>query len=313
MKHVYINPQTQVVIDQLGQRGLDEVSEHSIEEIRESASKLFAELGPANRDVYKDEYIFVPGPEGDIRCRMIVPREPTAPMPVLLYFIGGTFAHKTAYEFGGTPHVLATEANCIMIIPEHRLPPENRYPAAFDDCYAVYKWLLRHAGEINGDVRRIAVGGGSSAGNIAATVCQDAKADGIPQPVLQWLDVPLLDHMSETPSVQQMDYLVDRDSLRFGSDILFGDQEWALRASPLRAPDVSGLAPAYITTAELDPLVDEARAYAIRLRNAGVPTTYICYEGQIHGFSGMGGIIDEGLMMIYQAAGVLRYAFSKGR
>jgi len=312
--HAYVNPQTLAVIAQLEQRNLDEVAEQTVETIREAASKLFEDLGPPPRPVYKDEYVHIPGPAGEIRCRVITPVEPTGPMPVLLYFIGGTFAHLTAYEFGGTPTIIASEANCIMIIPEHRMPPENVFPAGFDDCFATYKWLLENAGEINGDPKRIAVGGGSSAGTNAAAVCLDAKAEGLPQPVLQWLDVPFLDPIGEFASIHQMDYLVNRDALRFGSTIHFGHdnwREWPLRAAPLRAEDVSGLAPAYITTAELDPLVDDGKAYTIRLRNAGVPCTHICYEGQIHGFSGMGGIIEEGLLMIHQAAGVLRYAFNK--
>lgn len=316
IKHVYINPQTQAVLEQLGQRNLEDVPAQTIESIRESASQLFEQLGPPAREVYSDEYIHIPGPAGEIRCRVVTPVEPTGPMPVLLYFIGGTFAHVTAYEMGGTPSVLASEANCIMVIPEHRMPPENLFPAGFDDCLATYKWLLESAGEIGGDPNCIAVGGGSSAGTHAAALCLDAKAEGLPQPVLQWLDIPLLDHIGESTSAHQMDYMINRDTLRFGSAIHFGHdnwQEWPLRASPLRAPDLTGLAPAYITTAELDPLVDEGKAYAVRLRKAGVPCTHLCYEGQIHGFSCMGGIIDEGLMFLYQAAGVLRYAFDKAK
>ena len=247
---------------------------------------------------------------------MVTPVEPTGPMPVLLYFIGGTFSMLSAYSMGGTPSVLASEANCIMVIPEHRMPPENLFPAGFDDCLATYKWLLESAGEIGGDPNCIAVGGGSSAGTHAAALCLDAKAEGLPQPVLQWLDIPLLDHMGESTSAHQMEYMLNRDTLRFGSAIHFGHdnwQEWPLRASPLRAPDLTGLAPAYITTAELDPLVDEGKAYAVRLRKAAVPCTHLCYEGQIHGFSAMGGIIDEGLMFLYQVAGVLRYAFDKAK
>ena len=244
MSHGYVNPQTQAVIDGLGERNLDDVSEQSIEVIREAASQLFTQLGPPPADIFKEEYIQVPGPAGDINCLTFTPTDPgEGKLPVLLYFIGG-----------------------------------------------------------------------SSAGTHAAALCLDAKEAGIRQPVLQWLDVPFLDQIGEFPSIHEMSYLVDRASLRWGASIHFGHdrwQEWGLRASPLRAPDLTGLAPAFITTAELDPLRDEGKAYAIRLRQAGVPCTHICYEGQIHGFSGMGGVIDEGLMFIYQAAGVLRYAFDK--
>jgi len=315
MSHGYVNPQTQAVIDGLGERNLDDVSEQSIEVIREAASQLFTQLGPPPADIFKEEYIQVPGPAGDINCLTFTPTDPgEGKLPVLLYFIGGTFSHQSAKELGGTPSVLAKQANCIVVIPEHRIPPENPFPAGFEDCFAVYRWLLDNAGEIHGDVNRIAVGGGSSAGTHAAALCLDAKEAGIRQPVLQWLDVPFLDQIGEFPSIHEMSYLVDRASLRWGAGIHFGHdrwQEWGLRASPLRAPDLTGLAPAFITTAELDPLRDEGKAYAIRLRQAGVPCTHLCYEGQIHGFSGMGGVIDEGLMFIYQAAGVLRYAFDK--
>ncbi len=315
ISHVYINPQTQAVIDQLASRNLDDVSAYDIDTIRESASQLFTQLGPPPRPMHSEEYIQVPGPAGDINCLVFTPFDPgEETLPVLLYFIGGTFSHQSAKELGGAPSVLAAESNCIIVIPEHRIPPENLFPAGFDDCFAVYKWLLENAGEISGDVDRIAVGGGSSAGTHAAAICLDAKEEGVRQPILQWLDVPFLDQIGEFPSVHENSYLVDRAALRFGAGIHFGHdnwREWGLRASPLRAPDVSGLAPAYITTAELDPLRDEGKAYAVRLRKAGVPCTHICYEGQIHGFSGMGGVIDEGLMFLYQSAGVLRYAFDR--
>lgn len=313
--HVYVNPQTMAVIEQLGARNLEKVAAQTIETIRESASQLFRQLGPPERPMFKDEYIKVPGPAGEINCLTFTPTDPgDGTLPVLLYFIGGTFSHLSARQLGGAPTVIAEQANCIIVIPEHRMPPENPFPAGFDDCFAVYKWLLEHAGDIQGDVNRIAVGGGSSAGTHAAAICLDAKDAGIRQPILQWLDVPFLDHIGEATSVHENAYLVDRDALRFGSGIHFGHDDWTkwpLRASPLRAPDVSGLAPALITTAELDPLRDEGKAYAVRLRKAGVPCTHLCYEGQIHGFSGMGGIIDEGLMFLYQCAGVLRYAFDK--
>ena len=313
--HVYINPQTQAVIDHLPDRNLDDVSTQTIETIRESASQLFIQLAPPPRSIHSEEYIQVPGPAGDINCLVFTPVDPgDATLPVLLYFIGGTFSMPSAKMLGGTPSVMAAETNCIVVVPEHRMPPEHPFPAGFDDNFAVYRWLLENAGEISGDVNRIAVGGGSSAGTHAAVICLDAKEAGVRQPVMQWLDVPFLDQIGEFASVHENSYLIDRAALRWGASIHFGHdnwQEWGLRASPLRAPDLSGLAPALITTAELDPLRDEGKAYAVRLRQAGVPCTYLCYEGQIHGFSGMGGIIDEGLMFLYQQCGVLRYYFDK--
>lgn len=313
--HVYMNPQTQAIVAQLAERNLDEIPEQTIEAIRESASKLYVELGPKPREVFEDVYIKVPGPAGDINCKVITPVDPGEDqLPVLLYFIGGTFAHQSASEMGGIPYVLATEANCILVIPEHRIPPENPFPAGFDDILAVYEWALENAAEIKGDPNRIAVGGASSAGTHAAALCLDAKEKGLPQPLVQWLDVPFLDQIGEFTSVHEMDYLVNRDTLRFGAAIHFGHDrtlEYSLRASPLRASDLSGLAPAYITTAELDPLRDEGKAYATRLRKAGVPCTHICYEGQIHGFTGMGGVVEEGLIALCQAAGVLRHYFDK--
>lgn len=315
ISHVYINPQTKAFIEQLSAQDAPDPRSVPIEELRAMSAAMMSTMGPPERPVFSDEFIKVPGKAGDINCRVITPIDPGEDtLPVLLYFMGGTYAGTSAANLGGTPSVMADEARCIVVIPEHRLPPENRFPAAFDDVFSLYEWMLKNAHLIKGDAARIAVGGASSAGTLAASVCLDAKEAGLPQPVLQWLDVPLLDQIGEYASVHEMSYLVDRSGLRFGSFLYFGHDNWQefdVRASPIRAADVSGLAPAYITTAELDPLRDEGKAYAVRLRKAGVPCTHICYEGQIHGFSAMGAIIEEGTLCLYQAAAALRFAFDK--
>lgn len=245
-------------------------------------------------------------------CKAIIPPQHRPNLPVVASFMGGTYVGTTLEFIGGYESHIAELVECIVVVPLHRVPPENRFPAAYDDCFDAYAWLKRNAGEIGGDSARIAVHGESSGATLAASVCIDAKAEGLPQPVLQVLAEPLLDHESETPSMNELGVVLNRATLRLGSSYYFGSERPAKRASPLRADDLSGLAPAYIVTAGLDPLRDEGYAYAVRLRQAGVGVTYNSYEGQIHGFLSMIAAVDQARIAFHQCCGVLRMAFAGG-
>ena len=238
-------------------------------------------------------------------------------LPVLIYYTAGTVLNTSLDDApAGCLSMLADLGGCIVVVVNHRKPPENKFPAMFDDATSIYTWLLRNTGELGGDPTRIAVMGESSGATLAASVCQEAKRQGRPQPVLQGLFEPILDMQAQTPSMYSSYPLISKHSLELGAALNFGD-EWPdnvpRRASPLHARDVSGLAYAYIVTAELDPLRDEGYAYALRLRHEGVRVSYLCYDGQVHGFFGRPTLSDEALVANHQFAAVLRLVFGSRR
>ena len=196
-------------------------------------------------------------------------------LPVLIYYTAGTVLNTSLDDApAGCLSMLADLGGCIVVVVNHRKPPENKFPAMFDDATSIYTWLLRNTGELGGDPTRIAVMGESSGATLAASVCQEAKRQGRPQPVLQGLFEPMLD-MHVARQLYSSYPLISKHSLQLGAALNFGEEwpdEVPRRASPLHASDVSGLAYAYIVTAELDPLRDEGYAYALRLRHAARST-----------------------------------------
>ena len=198
---------------------------------------------------------------------------------------------------------------------EYRRAPEHRFPAAVDDCYAATLWVAEQAVELGIDPARLAVGGVSAGGNLAAVVTQLARDRG-PELAFQFLIYPPLDHRAETPSRRQaVDPLfLDRDDVAWcwshylpasanGDDPL---------ASPLRAADLRGLPAALVVTAERDPLRDEAELYAGRLEAAGVPTELVRFDGMVHGFFSLVGELDAAGEAQELTARALRSALRPG-
>jgi acetyl esterase len=178
---------------------------------------------------------------------------------------------------------------------DYRLAPEHPFPAAIEDGYAATDWIARHAADFGVDVNRLAVGGDSAGGTLAASVCQRIAADRAIRVSLQLLLCPIMDYGAESPSRRSFSqgYFLDRSTLEHDCKhyLEAGADLCDPRVSPLRASDLSAVAPASIHTAEFDPVRDEGEAYSLRLRSAGVPTDYRCHPGMIHLFYGMGVLI----------------------
>lgn len=255
----------------------------------------------------------VPGPAGDIPVRIYTP-DGEAPFPVLVWFHGGGWVVGTLEGIDHTCRELANTARCIVVSVDYRLAPENKFPAAPDDCEAAYLWTLENAASFGGNPARVAVGGESAGGNLAAVVSLRAKAQGMPLPVLQVLVYPVTDHNFERPSyVANSDgYLLTRMAMRwYWEQYVTSAEEMAHPdASPLRATDLAGLPPALVITAEFDPLCDEGEAYAELLRQAGVPVTHSRYDGMIHGFFGQFVVLDGARDAIREAGAALASAFA---
>jgi acetyl esterase len=170
----------------------------------------------------------------------------------------------------------------------YRLAPEHPFPAAVEDGYAALQWAYKHAGEWGGDKTRIAVGGESAGGNVAAAVAQMARDKKGPKLAFQWLLYPVLDTDFETTSYKKngKGYFLEKEAMVYFWDLYTPrkDDRKNPYACPLQAKNFSHLAPAFIATAELDPLLDDGDRYAKKLKAADVPVEYKCYSGMVHGF-----------------------------
>ena len=227
-------------------------------------------------------------------------------LPVILFFHGGGGIMLSPEDFDATSRLLAHQVGAVVVAPRYRLAPEHPFPQPLNDCIAVSRWLAGNAASWGGDSSRIAIVGDSAGGYLAAAVVQDASRSGDATPVAQVLLYPMLDMAGAAPSRYDRAYFVTDEALKGTIALHFGDAVLDPRASPLREPVLTGLPPTMIVTTDLDPLIDEGRAYAHRLRAAGVPVSYFCYEGQVHGFFSFGGAMDEGNRCVAHVASWLR-------
>tara|TARA_B100001971_G_scaffold124111_1_gene114297 strand:+ start:5742 stop:6386 length:645 start_codon:yes stop_codon:yes gene_type:complete len=204
---------------------------------------------------------------------------------------------------------------CVVISADYRLAPEAKFPVPFEDCYAATQWIAHNAANINVDPTRIAVGGDSAGGNLAAAVSLAARDRGSPSITFQLLVYPVMAMDFGTGSYKQNadGYALTLDDMKwYWNHYLNSDADASNPyAAPLAAKDLSRLPPALVITAEFDPLRDEGEAYAKKLQDAGVPATATRYDGMIHGFFGMSAVTDKGARAISQASTALRSAFDE--
>jgi acetyl esterase len=195
---------------------------------------------------------------------------------------------------------------------DYRRAPEHKYPVAAEDAFAATRWIAAHAAHLGLEARRLAVGGDSAGGNLAAAVTLMARERGGPPLGFQLLVYPVTCHGFDTPSYRECadGYLLTRDGMRWfwGHYLGRAEEGGQPHASPLLAPDLAGLPPALVITAEYDPLRDEGEAYAARLREAGVSVTLTRYPGMIHGFFRMLNFVDQARAARDESAAALRKA-----
>ena len=267
-------------------------------------------LGPGD-SVARSEDREIAGPGGPLALRLYYPDVP-GPLPLTLFFHGGGFVACGLDTHDNICRCLAVRARTLVVAVDYRLAPEAPFPAAVHDAMAALEWLRAHAVEIGGDAQRIALAGDSAGGNLAAVLAQQAKDRGWSLQH-QLLMYPVTDLAEESASYAScgQGYFLTAEGLRwFLSQYLHGGGDATdPRASPLRARDFSGLAPATVITAEYDPLRDEGEAYALSLRLAGVPAVLQRWPGQIHGFISMLGPIPAADAALDFAAAELRRAF----
>lgn len=300
-----LNPQAKQVVEMMAAMGVelggDPVAVRAL---------LSSFPRPEGEPVARVEDRTIPGPAGEIPVRIYSPdATPGTPRPVLAWFHGGGWVIGNLDGADPACRMIANAAGCVVVSVDYRLAPEHKYPAAAEDCLAATDWVSANAGSLGADPTRLAVGGDSAGGNLAAVVTQLAKDMGGPAIKFQLLVYPVTDHGFGTSSYQENaeGYLLTKASMEwFWGHYLNHEGEGAHpKASPLRASDLSGLPPAWVITAEFDPLRDEGEAYAAALRAAGVKVEHKRYDGQIHGFFA-NAVIDDGIAAVKDAARALR-------
>lgn len=259
--------------------------------------------------------LLAPGPGGPIPLRVYRPAGTAKDevLPALVFFHGGGWVIGDLDTHDVVCRQISNGARCMVFSVEYRLAPEARFPAAVEDCVAALGYVNAEARALGVDPRRIAVGGDSAGGNLAAVVCIDARDTQKSAPCFQLLVYPATDMRSGSASHERNaeGYLLTRKSMTyFRGHYLPNEADWLdWRASPLLASSLAGLPPAYVLTAGYDPLVDEGRAYAERLSAEGVKTHYREYPDMIHGFLLMGGVLDTANAAVADCCVALRNAF----
>lgn len=232
----------------------------------------------------------IPGPAGapDIPLRIYTPMGAGGARPAFVNFHGGAFILGDLETEHPRCLMLAAEGGAVAIGVDYRLAPENPFPAGVEDCYAAVKWVAANAATLGIDPQRIVIGGGSAGGALTAAVALMARDRGGPGLALQMLFYPVIDDRCETESMRAgRDALIwsTQHSLDMWNHYIGADRgKVSPYASPARAADLSGLAPAYVITCEHDPLRDEGLIYAMRMMQAGVPVELHNYPGTVHGF-----------------------------
>jgi acetyl esterase len=242
--------------------------------------------------------IAIPGPAGaKLRLRLYrgAGAAADAKLPTLIFFHGGGWVVGDLETHDAMCRQIANGARCAVVAVDYRLAPEHKFPAAVEDCLAATLWAEQSAGDLGMDVTRLAIGGDSAGGNLAAVVSLIARDRGGPRLCAQLLLYPALDFGMKQASYQRFaeGHLLTEATMRWFAEAYLRHpddaEDW--RASPLRAADLSNLPPAYVVTAGYDPLCDEGVAYAQRLQEVGVDVEHRHFASQIHGFLLMGKMV----------------------
>lgn len=299
-----LHPAAQTLLDQLA--AAPPLHTLTVEQARDLAVRLSTSSTPvepvgrvADRRIRRDD--------GEVSIRLYTPAGP-GPFPIYVYFHGGGWVIGNLDTEDASCRKICNSAQCVVASVNYRHAPEYRFPTAVHDAYHATCWIANNATTFNGDALRLAVGGTSAGGNLAAVVSLLAREHGGPGICYQVLITPVTDGSMETASHREYatGYGLERETMRWFQRLYWqtshdGEHE---HASPLRARDLGGLPPALIITAQYDPLRDEGKAYADRLLAAGVNVTYRCYEGMFHLYLG-----PESLTAVAER---LREAFAEG-
>jgi acetyl esterase len=313
--------QMKAVLDELAAFNAPPLNKLSPENARNLPSAADAVIGvlakqgkPAVEMVGDISHQLIPGPAGDLLARVYQPKGAKT-FPVLVYFHGGGWVIANLGTYDASCRALANAANCIVVSVAYRQAPEHKFPAATEDAYAALQWVMANAAKFNGDPLRVAMGGESAGGNLAAVSCLMARDRQGKMPVHQMLIYPITNYAFDTPSYQEnanASPLNKAGMQWFWSQYLNNAADGSNPyASPLRAENLRGLPPTTVITADIDPLRSEGQTYAQRLKDDGVTVTATNYTSVTHEFFGMGSVVNKAKQAVNEAALGLRSGFSR--
>jgi acetyl esterase len=306
-----LDPQIKALLDQAA--GLPDIHTLSVAEARAMAERRVGLMAPPAAVGTVHDRI-VAGPAGALALRVYTPAIP-GPHPAIVFFHGSGFVLCSLDTHDGMCRNLCAGARCVVVSVDYRLAPEHKFPAGLDDCVFAARWAAAHAAELGADPARLGLAGDSAGGNLAAAAAlrlRDAAAG--PPLAGQLLIYPVTDYyVPGTPSYSEnaAGYGLTRETMKWFWDHYLNDAGEAANpyAAPLKAGDLAGLPPAFVMTAEYDPLRDEGERYAERLQAAGVPTLLSRRDGMNHGFLFWVGVVDRAGPAMADACDWLRRAF----
>ncbi len=306
-----LHPDAAQLLDLMRLAGRPAFETMSPNEARTAYTASRAVLQPEPDAVAEVRDLTIPGPAGPLPLRLYRGRATSGAerLPTLLYLHGGGWVVGDLDSHDGVCRRLANLAACRVVAVDYRLAPEHRFPAAIDDAAAALAWVAGNAAELGIDPARIAVGGDSAGGNLAAVLAIMGRDGLAPASVFQMLLYPAVDLTMASGSYARvteglpltaasMGYFIDHYAPEAGQRL-----DW--RASPMRAERLAGTPPAMVLTVAHDPLADEGRAYADRLEAEGVRVAALHLSDQIHGMMTMGRVIAPADPVLHYAAGML--------
>jgi acetyl esterase/lipase len=280
---------------------------------------IMARQGRApSEDGVTTEEVNFPGAETELSARIYRPLGLLSRLnPMMLYFHGGGFVTGDLSMHDASARALARRTGAIVVSADYRLAPEHKFPAAHEDAYAAWRWLVRSARELGGDPRRMAIAGEDAGGNLAFNVSIRARDNHFTQPVAQLLIHPIAGSDMTRPSygetLRARPIGMSGMQWRMGHELVDHEQMSDPRIDLAAREDLAGVAPTTIILAEIDPLRSEGEALGEALEAAGVSTTCSVYEGVTQGFFGLGLIVTRALFAQSEAAEALNRAFGSGR
>ena len=316
--------QMQAVLTQLGTMGGKPIETLSPEEARKQPSPADAVMAllkmqgkPATPEpVTRVSNRMIAGAQGEIPARIYTPSG-TGPFPVVVYFHGGGWVIATVDTYDASARAIANAAGAVVVAVEYRKAPEHPFPAAHEDAFAAYKWVLTHTNDLNGDPDRIAVMGESAGGNLAASVSMMARDQHLQVPVYQVLVYPVANADTTTPS-----YTENANAKPLNKAMMIWFAQHTLknhsdmtdpRFDILDAPNLVGMPATTVIMAQIDPLRSGGEAYAAKLNAAGVKVDSRAFEGVTHEFFGMGAVVDKAKDAVKMAAAGLKSGFASAK
>lgn len=310
-----LHPQARALLDLIEKSGLPPTHTLPPMEARKMYRDRRSFSQPAAPEVAAVRDTVAPGPHGDIPLRIYRPAgsAPEAVLPVLVFYHGGGWTIGDLDTHDTLCRELCNGSGACVVAVDYRMGPEHRFPAAVNDCLAATYWVRREAAALKVDPARLAVGGDSAGGNLAAVVAITARDAGDLPIRYQLLIYPATDMRRIAPSHTSngKGYLLTQDTMQYFRDHYIDDAKFDAdwRASPLLAANLAGLPPALVITAGFDPLRDEGLQYAARLTESGNRAVHVCFERQIHGFITMGRVLDDANTAVTLCAAELARAF----